>query len=261
MLLDLNEMCITRIYNIFNINVHTQKRVTRTDRKRCALTVKLGGKTEYICDQKKYICDPHNVLLLPKNKPYTYEILELGPCISIEFECVNDIEDFHSFKLVDNTEIRKLLNNMTQLWKEKSVGYMLSVFSELYELLHLLSLTENVDYVIRKKEKALFPVITYVSEHYADTDITNEKLASIANMSTVYFRKLFTQRYGISPMKYLTNIRIETAKNLLLSGNLSVSEVGDAVGFSSVYSFSRAFKKHAGLSPTDFTQNAIYPIL
>ncbi|MBR0326200.1 MAG: helix-turn-helix transcriptional regulator, partial [Clostridia bacterium] len=55
--------------------------------------------------------------------------------------------------------------------------------------------------------------------------------------------------------------RIETAKNLLLSGNLSVSEVGDAVGFSSVYSFSRAFKKHAGLSPTDFTQNAIYPIL
>lgn len=197
-------------------------------------------------------------MLLPKEKPYTYEILELGPCVSIEFECVGDIEDFHGFNVADNTELRKLIYNITQLWKAKSGGYMLSLLSAFYELLHVLYLSENVDYGIRKKEGILAPVISYINEHYADTDITNERLAGIADMSTVYFRKLFTQRYGISPMKYLTNVRIETAKNLLLGGNLSVTEVGEAIGFSNVYSFSRAFKKHTGISPTDFSKNSIY---
>ena len=53
-------------------------------------------------------------------------------------------------------------------------------------------------------------------------------------------------------MKYLSNIRIETAKHMLLSDNYSVSEIAESVGFSSVYSFSRSFKKTTGISPTDF---------
>ncbi len=258
MAINLNELRITRICGVYNINTQSKKRVTRNNRKLCAITFKLAGKTEYISSQKRYICDPNNILLLPKEKPYTYEILELGSCVSIEFECIGDIEDFHSFNVADNTELRKLIYNITQLWKAKSSGYMLSVLSLFYEFLHVLHLSENVDYGIRKKEAALAPVIAYIAEHYADTDITNEKLSSIADMSTVYFRKLFTQLYGISPMKYLTNIRIETAKNLLLGGNMSVSDVGEAIGFSSVYSFSRAFKKHTGVSPTDFSKNSIY---
>ncbi len=258
MALDLNGIRITHIYAIYNVNIQTKKRVTRTDRKRCALTFKLDGRTEYESGECKYVCDPQSVLLLPKNKVYTYEILKLGPCVSIEFECDGNIDDFHAFKVADKTEIRKLLYSMVQLWKAKSGGYMLSALSAFYEILHILYLYDNVDYGIRKKEAALSPVISYISEHYADADITNEKLAEIADMSTVYFRKLFTQRYGISPMKYLTNVRIETAKNLLLGGNASVSDIGESIGFASVYSFSRAFKKNTGISPTEFAKSSTY---
>lgn len=258
MSIDLNSIHITRIYAVYNINIQTKKRATRADRRRCALTFKLGGRTEYESGDSRYVCDPKSVLLLPKNKMYTYEIYELGPCVSIEFECDADIDDFRVFKIADNTEIRKLLYSMVQLWKAKSSGYMLSILSDFYDILHILYLSENVDYGIRKKEEALSPVISYIADHYADTDITNEKLAAIADMSTVYFRKLFTMRYGISPMKYLTNVRIETAKSLLLGGNASVSDIGESIGFASVYSFSRAFKKHTGISPTEFTKSGIY---
>lgn len=255
---DLSNLCITRICSVYNINAKSKKRISRNDRRICALSFKLAGKTEYFCDQKTYVCDPNNVLLLPKNKPYSYEILELGQCISIEFESDTDIDDFYCFNIADNTEIRKLLYSIAHIWKTKSGGYMLSLLSLVYELLYVLYLAANVDYSMRKKETALAPVLTYLSEHYADSDITNEKLAHIADMSTVYFRKVFTSRYGISPMKYLTNIRIETAKNLLLGGNMSVSDIGYAIGFSSVYSFSRAFKKQTGISPTEFVQTRMY---
>ncbi|MBQ4557636.1 MAG: helix-turn-helix transcriptional regulator [Clostridia bacterium] len=96
------------------------------------------------------------------------------------------------------------------------------------------------------------PAVKYIQEHYCRSDISNDDLARLADMSTVYFRKMFTKRYGVSQMKYISNIKIETSKNMLLSNSLTVSEIAEEVGFSSVYSFLRIFKRQTCLSPTEF---------
>ena len=249
---ELENLRTTKIRRIFKGNISERIRAQRNDRIYPALMFKLEGKTNYICDGKEYLADDRHVIILPKNKPYVYDILETGTSISIEFESDTDIDCLYSYKITDNTKVRSILSDMVQLWSSKSGGYKLALYSSFYELLHTIYVLSNVDYNVEKKESALRPAVSYIQEHYGEIGITNEALAEISGMSTVYFRKLFTKRYGLSPMKYISNIRIENAKNLLLEGNLSTSEIAEAVGFSSVYSFSRAFKNATEISPTEF---------
>ncbi len=252
MAVSLEDLRISNIHNIFNINYKDKRCAPRNNRTVCAIVYKLSGKTEYICDGKSYICDNKHVLLVPNYKPYIFDILEPGPCISIEFKCETTIDTFYQYKITDDTKIRSLFVRISQIWAAKGSGYMLSAFSLLYEILHTTYILSNTEYSVQKKEKALLPAVSYIMEHYFEKDITNDVLAAAADMSTVYFRKLFTKRYGVPPMKYLSNIKIEAAKNMLLESNSSVSDIADAVGFSSVYSFSRAFKKATKMSPTEF---------
>ena len=77
-------------------------------------------------------------------------------------------------------------------------------------------------------------------------------LAGAAQVSKYYFARCFTETYGKSPMRYLTQRRIERAQDLLRSANLTVTEVCMLVGFSSLGSFSARFRELVGESPTAY---------
>ncbi len=77
-------------------------------------------------------------------------------------------------------------------------------------------------------------------------------MADFCGYSQSRFSALYRQKFGISPVNDLISIRIERAKLLLEHGSLSVFEISDAVGFGSIYYFSRAFKEIVGISPTEY---------
>jgi AraC-like DNA-binding protein/ligand-binding sensor protein len=79
-------------------------------------------------------------------------------------------------------------------------------------------------------------------------------VAKAVNTSTFYFCKLFKRTTGLTFTDYLTRVRIEKAKTLLLDPNRRVSEVAYEVGFQSLTQFNRVFKKILGESPTSFRQ-------
>ena len=87
-------------------------------------------------------------------------------------------------------------------------------------------------------------------------DISNESLAKLCGISTVYFRKLFYKIYKVAPIKYLKKVRLDKAKELLIGDFTSVSDVATLVGFSSVYTFSKTFKKEIGVAPTEYAKTA-----
>lgn len=70
----------------------------------------------------------------------------------------------------------------------------------------------------------------------------------------VYFRKLFCEIYGTSPIKYVNNLRIKKAKEALGSDYSSISDIALMLGFNNIYEFSRAFKAHTGSSPTEYAK-------
>ena len=76
-----------------------------------------------------------------------------------------------------------------------------------------------------------------------------EELATIANMNSQHFLRMFRQIYQVTPHQYLVHIKLEKAKQLLQTTTLPVWEICNAIGFESVYSFSLLFRKKFGLPP------------
>jgi AraC family transcriptional regulator len=94
-------------------------------------------------------------------------------------------------------------------------------------------------------------VAAYIEEHLSE-QIPLTVLAQLVRLSPYYFCRAFKQSFGLSPHRYHNSQRIELAKTLLAKPNSSVTEVGLAVGFSETSSFTAAFRKTTGFTPTTY---------
>ena len=116
-----------------------------------------------------------------------------------------------------------------------------------------LSLVSN-QIVVQQRSKEP-PVIArakeYITAHQAE-DLTLTEVARAVNTSTFYFCKMFKKVTGLNFTDYVSRIRIEKARGLLLNRNLRISEIAFEVGFQSLTHFNRVFKKILGVSPTRY---------
>lgn len=88
-----------------------------------------------------------------------------------------------------------------------------------------------------------------------DSDLTVSQIAQACGVSDCYFRRLFQQYSGESPMNFRQRLRIQRAKQLLLSDEqYSVGEVAQELRFSDIYHFSKTFKKFVGISPLKYIE-------
>ena len=94
-------------------------------------------------------------------------------------------------------------------------------------------------------------VLMYINEHL-DSRITTKKLASIANLSEVYFSNLFTKTFGISPIKYINHKKMNVAATMLAENIMSAKEIAFSLGFNNTMYFFRLFKKTFGLTPGQY---------
>lgn len=93
-------------------------------------------------------------------------------------------------------------------------------------------------------------------DHHYDTPITLERVSQEAAFSPCHFLRLFRAVYRQTPHQYLRQRRIQRAKELLKSSDLSVTEVCFEVGFDSLGSFSTLFRNVVGLSPSEYRERA-----
>jgi AraC family transcriptional regulator len=97
-------------------------------------------------------------------------------------------------------------------------------------------------------------VTSYIEEHVAER-IPLATLAQLVRLSPYYFCRAFKQSFGLPPHRYHGERRIELAKTLLAKPASSVTEVGLAVGFSETSSFTAAFRKATGMTPTSYRRS------
>lgn len=131
--------------------------------------------------------------------------------------------------------------------QHESVVKLLSIFAE-----HLSMVSNRI---VLQEQNAEPPVIArakqFINEHQTE-ELSLDEVAKSVHTSKFYFCKMFKKATGINFTDYLSRVRTERAKNLLLNPNLRISEIAYEVGFQSLTHFNRVFKRILGQSPTDY---------
>jgi AraC family transcriptional regulator len=97
-------------------------------------------------------------------------------------------------------------------------------------------------------------VAAYIEQHVAD-DIPLATLAELARLSPYHFCRSFKRTFGMPPHRYHASRRIERAKQLLADRELSVTTIALAVGFGDTSTFTAAFHRLAGQTPSRYRRN------
>lgn len=111
---------------------------------------------------------------------------------------------------------------------------------------------ESIIDIIDNKNTGIFEKV----KKYIIENITGKlrifELSKLFNMSEAYFCTMFKKHYEISPLQYITNLKIEKAIELMYSSSMNMSQISDFLGFESVHYFSRKFKQVIGMSPLNY---------
>ena len=114
----------------------------------------------------------------------------------------------------------------------------------------------------RQEERTITLITRYLQEHLAE-EISLSILAEEFHLSAQYISQLFKSEIGVGFLAYLTNIRMEQAKKLLLSTPLPIAEVSEQSGYGDYRVFTKVFKKSEGITPSqyrrDFLEDAGIP--
>lgn len=122
--------------------------------------------------------------------------------------------------------------------------------------------TLSKDVVSNKKTRdlatnSMCELICEYMKRNVEQNLSLKELCKLFLIGKTQLCKIFHASLGQSPIEYFTELKIKYAKNLLREGELSVSEIGEHLGYGSVHNFSRAFKKNVGLSPTAYKKSIL----
>ena len=105
-----------------------------------------------------------------------------------------------------------------------------------------------------QEERTITGIIRYLQEHL-DKEIRLNILANEFHLSSQYISQLFKSEIGVNFLAYLTSIRMERAKKLLLATSLSIGEISEKCGYADYRVFTKAFKKEEGSTPSQYRRN------
>ena len=132
---------------------------------------------------------------------------------------------------------------------------MLSI-SQLYALISLFYFEYKNLFIASEFWERLQPAKEYIEKNF-NLRMSLDQLAKMCNMSVTNFRREWQKLYHTTPMQYRDEIRLSYAKEYLISGYYSVSEVAAKCGFENAGYFIRFFEKHVGVSPGVFKRRSL----
>jgi len=208
------------------------------------------GAVAYCFEDETLTGRAGDILALPRGMVYSGRKLEeKNSYYVIEFETnepwnleAMGLERILSGRRGGRERFRRIL----ECWNR---GERLLCRSLIYELLHSLVSTSA-------EAQAVSAASALMKQRLSDPALSMTDLCAAASVSETQLRRLFHRETGLSPMQYLHDLRIAQARNLLLQGDISVGEVAEICGYSSLFYFSRDFKNRVGAAPSRYRDGA-----
>ncbi|MEF3305527.1 AraC family transcriptional regulator [Paenibacillus sp. GYB003] len=218
-------------------------------------------------------CQIHSVTCVPgqngviqgmvfdKALMYALEHLEMRHLLSLFLrsnKVANRYPGTHPLWTDLNAEMDKAYEEFTKA----QIGYEYAILSCLYRIvvpmlrLYRQELDSSPPYRYANQYMRLKPAIDYMEEHLAEK-VYMESVCKKVNMSLYYFSSLFKKVFGMPPVQYLVQLRIDHAKRLLLDEERSISEIAELCGFCNINYFDKVFKEKSGVTPMEFRKRYV----
>lgn len=243
------ELSVLRVLSVNTIFTEKNATSIRKLRENAALLLKWEGETVYTDrNGTRVVSNLTHPVLLPMGSYYEWHCTQAGRYTIVEFDTDFRSEEIIRLSFQDGERLRQRMQALELDCLHKKPYWQFKACAAVNELLFWLLTAARAEYVPSEKLERIKPAVEYMALHFNEP-LSNEDLARLSGVSTVYFRKLFTAAYGISPIHYLHRIRIEKAKEMLRSDYGTLSNVATSVGYPNVFHFSKAFKQLVGTSP------------
>jgi AraC-like DNA-binding protein/quercetin dioxygenase-like cupin family protein len=167
-------------------------------------------------------------------------------------------------EIIRDTFIQELLYDISKEFEMRTFGYELAVQNHIGRIfLWILRYFHETSTEFMKSALTditfigrLQPSFDYVLEHFNE-EIKATEVADLCNMSSSYFSRTFNKHMGMNFNEYVNYVRITEAEKLLVSTSLNITEVANAVGFSTTSYFIKLFKAYKNISPKQFRKEFV----
>ena len=219
-----------------------------------ALSFRFRADTVLKSNTKEYHLTDNYLSYFPTHLDYSRRA-KIDEMIVIHFDTPNYTSQEIECFLPHRPEVlAKLFCEILDCFNKKEPGYKHRCSALLYEIL---AECYAQNFVADGKRSLIQNSVKYMLDNYKKSDLSIKEIAERSFISEVYFRKLFKKEYGISPQKYIINLRIQNAMGLISTGYYSIKEAALMSGYTDYKYFSSEFKKLKGVSPSQYLYN--YP--
>ncbi len=248
---------ISKIYTCVLVPKGTGRPIHQ-NRSSHGLVINLSGDTYYVFDGKhEYHVLAEELFYLPKYS--NYHIINNSThstCIAVNFDLMDPFVTYPFFSLPADfghkyvLEFQQLLDE----WNIQRNGYMNRCISHLYHIICMCQQDKAKQQLPAHTRKLINTGASYIAQHLAESKLSISAIADQLGVTPEYFRKLFHEAYGVSPKQYILNLRMERAKELIVSGELRINAIAQMCGYEDGNYFSREFKRMNGCPPTHYAK-------
>lgn len=208
------------------------------------------GRCEYEFSHGSFEATPGALVYLPAGSSYKRMDREERTAfhvIHFRLTVSNEIAQFSDFPTIITHQLMPEAADAIMAMEAES-----STILQTEKLCFLLSSLEKS--TVSPQAKKLYPAVSYIREHLTEP-FSAEKLSNLCFLSTAQFYHLFVSEYKMTPLAYRNRLILNRAETLLRQEEVTVGEVSDSLGFESNAYFSRFFKKHKGISPSEYIKH------
>lgn len=256
---------LTHVYTLQNISYSIQpskKLLISSDF--YTLFIVMNGSGKLAIDHDTIHFSEEKCILIPPNNTVSIHIQSEHLCFyQLQFNIVNLSNSQNSYSHFTSISERHLLpfsqchRLLEVIYQNRLAEDEHTIFEQHvhFQELMLLLLHQTIPKQMKKNDRqSVEQSVNHLQKHF-EKEWTVEQLAQLADVPRWNYTRIFKDITGQIPLHYLTKLRIEKAKHLLMTTNDRVFEISQSVGFNNEYYFNRRFKEHVGISPGQYRRN------
>lgn len=227
-------------FNIIDVGIIKRniQRIKTDNRGSSGISCRISGNAQFYTNTNEYAVNENDVIYIPKGSTYS-QTTNGEEIIFIELDVYGnaptEIKQAHGG---NNKRFSEIFAKILMLWTKKEPNYKNFCTSLLYELIGITNIMHSQD-----SHTPLSIACEYIDNHFCDYNFSLEKACELGEISRTYFNRIFKERFNVTPVTYINNLKIEKAKMLLSCGEYTHDEIAELCAFNSTKYFYTVYKK------------------